>query len=339
MLFFATLQALAPPASDYESTLTINIAVIVVNWNAGELLRACVESILRQSYPARRVIVVDNASRDGSIEFIEAGNLPVTVIRNNDNRGFAEANNQAVALAEDCQWLALLNPDAVAAPDWLEQMLEGVHRYPAIRAFASRMMMMGSDQLLDGAGDNYHIFGVPGRRFHGKSLAAVAAAQDQPVFGACGGAAFYHRQTFMAMEGFDSSFFCYLEDIDLAFRMQLCGYRCIYLHAAVVEHLGAGTSDGQSGFAEYYGHRNLVWTWVKNMPLPLLLLLLPGHLLVNVLAILQKGRQGKGAVVVKSKWHALVGLPRQLSKRRAIQANRRISLGALWRIMSKSFTR
>lgn len=317
----------------------MNIAVIIVNYNAGAQLRACVESVLVQTLQPQRIIVVDNASSDNSMSFLDVCSSAITVLRNAENLGFAVANNQAAELAAECQWLALLNPDAIAHVDWLAQLAAGVERYPATVSFASRMMLLGSERILDGAGDEYHFSGAAWRRFHRADLAQVDAQQDEQVFGACGGAAFYRRDVFLDMGGFDSSFFCYLEDVDYAFRLQLRGYSCRYLHRAVVEHLGGGTSEPGSHFADYHGHRNLVWTWVKNMPLALLLVLWPAHLLVNVLMVVQKSRSGRGTTVLRAKWDALRGLPAQMAKRHGIQAQRTVSLGHLLGTMSKSFKR
>jgi GT2 family glycosyltransferase len=329
----------AKPGTSQQALLPLNIAVIIVNYNAGEQLRACVESVLLQTLQPRRIIVVDNASSDTSMAFLSDANSLITVVNNADNLGFAVANNQAAQMANDCQWLALLNPDAVAHADWLAQLAAGVERYPQAMSFASRMMLLGSDGVLDGAGDEYHFSGAAWRRFHHVDLAQVAALQDELVFGACGGAAFYRRDVFLDMGGFDSSFFCYMEDVDFAFRLQLRGYSCWYLHQAVVDHLGGGTSEPGSHFADYHGHRNLVWAWVKNMPLPLLLLLWPAHLLVNVLMVVQKSRSGKGRTVLRAKWDALLGLPAQIAKRHDIQAQRTVSLGQLLGVMSKSLKR
>lgn len=317
----------------------MNIAVIIVNYNSGAQLGACVESVLAQTLQPRRIFIVDNASSDNSMAFLDAGSSAITVINNADNLGFAAANNQAADLADDCQWLALLNPDAVAHKDWLEQLAAGVQRYPQAASFACRMMMLGSDRVLDGAGDNYHFSGAAWRRFRHADMDQVPAQRDEQVFGACGGAAFYCRDVFARVGGFDNSFFCYMEDVDFAFRLQLRGYPCWYLHKSVVEHLGGGTSEPGSHFADYYGHRNLVWTWVKNMPLPLVLLFWPALLLVNVSMVVRKVPSGKGRTVLRAKWDALLGLPAQIAKRRRIQSQRTVSLGQLLGIMSKSLKR
>jgi GT2 family glycosyltransferase len=318
----------------------LKIAVIIVNWNGGELLLAAVNSVVQQTLPADRILVVDNNSSDGSMESIKALTSPkIEILEMGQNLGFAQANNHAIRLLDDCDWVALLNPDAIAADDWLLEMSRGVFGYPNVKSFASRMMSLAEPTKIDGAGDCYHISGLVWRRFHGKKLKEAGVMRDQSVFGACAGASMYSREAFLEVGGFDEDFFCYCEDVDLAFRLQLRGLECKYLCGAVVMHMGGGTTGSDNRFADYHGHRNLVWVWVKNMPIFLFLLLLPVAILANLTVVIQKTMQGRGRAVVKGKRDGLTGIFRNWNKRKKILSHREISVIKLFSIMSKSVFR
>ena len=140
------------------------------------------------------------------------------------------------------------------------------------------------------------------------------------------------------MDGFDEDFFCYFEDVDLGFRLRLAGHRCLLVPDAVVYHVGSATTGGQHGdFAVYHGHRNLVWTYVKNMPGALFWLLLPAHIALNLVTIVWFSLRGQGAVILKAKRDALCGLPRMWKKRRDIQKYRTASAVEIWKALDKSF--
>ena len=145
----------------------------------------------------------------------------------------------------------------------------------------------------------------------------------------------YRTASFKAVGGFDESFFCYLEDIDLGFRMQLRGYTGLYVPDALVYHIGSAISGIQSDFSVYHGHRNLVWAYIKNMPLPILLITLPYHLLLNMLSIVYFVYRGQGRIILKAKKDALLGIPEILKKRHKVQSNRLVSNRYVWSILDK----
>lgn len=147
-------------------------------------------------------------------------------------------------------------------------------------------------------------------------------------------AALYRRSAFLEVGGFDEGYFCYFEDVDLGFRLRLLGYGCRYVPDAVVRHIGSAVTGRGSAFSRYYGHRNLVWTWWKNMPGPLFWLYLPPHLALNLGSIVWFMLRGQGAILLRAKWDALRGLRRCWRQRQQIQARRRISCGQLWRVLN-----
>jgi GT2 family glycosyltransferase len=306
----------------------MTVAVLIVNWNGGPLLRQCLESLERQRRRPDHIIVVDNGSEDDSLRQAESALRDVQLIRLSTNVGFARANNIAAHAARRFDALALLNPDAYAEPGWLDALVKAAERDPTAAAFASQMLLASAPEYLDGAGDSYHVSGRAWRNGH-RVCRSHWPAVDVEVFAPCAAAALYRRDAFDEVGGFDEQYFCYFEDVDLGFRLRLRGYRCLYVHSAVVRHVSSGLAGYRSDFAVYHGERNLVWTFFKDMPGPLLWLYLPQHLVLNIAALLYYPWRGQGIVVFRAKLDALRGLPSVLRRRRLVQRERRIDGWAL----------
>jgi GT2 family glycosyltransferase len=156
------------------------------------------------------------------------------------------------------------------------------------------------------------------RRNYG--LPATALNEPQEVFSACGAAAMFARRDFLDAGGFDDTYFAYLEDVDLGFRLRLAGARCFYLPQAVVHHVGSASTGRRSDFAIYHGYRNMIWTFVKDMPAPLFWLYLPLHILTILLFLGVYTWRGQGRAALRALSDALAGLPAVLRKRRQVQA-------------------
>jgi GT2 family glycosyltransferase len=136
--------------------------------------------------------------------------------------------------------------------------------------------------------------------------------------------------------GFDEDFFCYVEDVDLGFRLRLAGHKALYVPDAVAHHVGSATTGGQhSDFAVYHGHRNLVWTFMKNMPGILFWLLLPLHAAMNLVAVAVFTLRGQGWVILRAKWDAVKGLPTMWRKRKLVQSTRIATVREIWRCLDK----
>jgi GT2 family glycosyltransferase len=320
--------------SESRQRRVADVAVVIVNANAGAYLEQTLAALDRQTLPPRRVIVVDNASVDGSADGIEERHPAVEVQRLTTNLGFAGGNNLGARDAEDCRWVALLNPDAFAEPDWLERLVDAAETNREYSFFASRLLQAQSPDILDGTGDVYHVSGLAWRRDHGRRVDERQLERGE-VFSPCAAAALYERDAFLEVGGFDENFFCYFEDSDLSFRLRLAGRRCLYVPEAVVHHVGSATTGRESDFTIYHSCRNLAWAYVKNMPGPLFWLYLPQHLFVNILNVVWFSTTGQARIVLASKRDALRGLPRVLRERRAIQGRRRIAARDLRRQMDR----
>jgi GT2 family glycosyltransferase len=307
--------------------------VIIVNWNSWDVLARCLEKLESQTYKNFKVLVIDNASSQAVPNELPASYPNVAFIHNQANTGFAAANNQGIKLIADSEWVALLNPDAFPEPDWLENLINAAEKNPDYSAFGSRQLIAGNDDFLDGDGDVYHVSGLVWRDGFGQR---VKSNEPREIFSPCAAAALYRSEAIQAIGGFDEDFFCYIEDIDLGFRLRLMGHRCMLVPGAVVHHIGSAASGGQhSDFATYHGHRNLVWTFVKDMPGILFWLLLPLHLSLNLATIIWFTVRGRGGVIWRAKRDALLGLPNMWRKRQHIQRNRFVSIGEVWQQLDK----
>jgi GT2 family glycosyltransferase len=311
------------------------IAVIIVNWNSGEYLGECLRHLKGQTLLPDRVFVVDNASTDGSLQGLSEQFPGWEFLPLEKNTGFASANNLAVKKASDCEWIAFLNPDAFAQPDWLKNLMQAVEHSPDIKMFGSHMLGHNTD-LLDGTGDIYHVSGVAWRRDHGMKSSEVDRKSGE-IFSPCAAASLISRETFLEVGGFDEHFFCYNEDVDLSFRLRLKGHRCIYVPDAVVEHVGSGTTSRYSDFAVYHGQRNLVWSYFRNMPGIWFWVYLPQHILFSLSALIWFSLKGKAVPVLKARRDALKGLPRVLRLREETQNTITVSGRTVIDAMSKGF--
>ncbi|HEY7058437.1 MAG TPA: glycosyltransferase family 2 protein [Vicinamibacterales bacterium] len=312
----------------------MTVAVLIVNWNGGPLLRQCLESLEGQTCRPDRVIVVDNGSTDDSLALAAPQLRHVHLIRLATNAGFAEGNNIAARAAADVDALALLNPDAVADPGWLDALVRAAEQEPTVAAFASQIRLSAEPDYLDGAGDSYHVSGRAWRNGHRVSFDQWPAA-DVEVFAPCAAAALYRREAFDEIGGFDPRFFCYFEDVDVGFRLRLRGHRCLYVHSAMVWHVSSALSGYRSDFAVYHGERNAVWTFVKNMPGPLFWLYLPQHVALNLAALAYYPWRRQGRAVLKAKIDALKGVPEALRQRRVVQSRLRADPWDIRRAMNR----
>ncbi len=306
------------------------VSVLIVNYNAGPYLAACLSALARQSLADFEAIVLDNGSTDDSFAQAQAaiaGDARFRLQAMGRNLGFAAGNNHAASLAQ-APWLALLNPDAFAEPDWLAELLAATQRHPDVAMFGSQQIDARDPARLDGAGDRYFAAGFAWRGGYG--WPADTALREGEVFSPCAAAALYRADAFRAAGGFDEDFFCYVEDVDLAFRLRLMGQRTIQIVSAKVRHLGSATSGGKdSPFARYHGMRNSLWCFTKNMPGPLFWPLLPLCCCALLYLWLRNIQKGTALQFWQGIRDALRGLPGAWAKRRRIQATRIASASAI----------
>lgn len=301
------------------------VRVVIVNYNGAGCLPRCLAALAAQTFAGFEAVVVDNASTDGS-----AG-LPLPDgrfrwLRLGRNAGFAAGNNRG-AEGFGGRWVVTLNPDAFAEPSWLERLMAAAERHPDATMLGSTQLDGADDGRLDGAGDCYLAAGLMWRGGYGRPAAELPPEGE--VFGPCAAAAAYRRDVFEAAGGFDESFFCYCEDVDLAFRLRLAGGHCVQVADAVVHHLGSAISGRASPFTHYHSARNRLWVFVKNMPGPAFWLLLPVHAAASLALLAWAAWRGHGDAVRRGLADGVAGLPAVWRERRRIQAGRRQTVAAI----------
>jgi GT2 family glycosyltransferase len=298
------------------------ISVVVVAYESGPLLAECLASLRAQTVQDHEVILVDNASTDGAAVAAAAADPAVRFVANADNLGFAAAVNQGAALARG-RWLALLNPDAVAEPDWLAHLLAAAAAAPKVRSFTSRQLLAEDPSRLDGLGDVMAAAGFPFRGGYRQKDPGDTRAGE--VFSACGGAMMVDLALFLELGGFDERLFCYCEDVDFGYRLRLRGEATRVAPEAVVRHVGSASSGGpRSDFATFHGTRNRLWVFVKDTPPLLFWLTLPLHLATTALLFARHAARGE----LSSPWRGftagLRGIRGALEARRETQAQRTV---------------
>ena len=303
-----------------------DVSVIVVSWNGKEHLQVCLDAVAAQRGVSAETIVVDNGSTDGTADFVRTRFPWARLVSLGANRGFAGGNNAGAREARG-RFLAFLNNDTAADPDWLRSLRQGIDETAGFLLTTSLVVYMHDPGIIDSAGDGLLRWGGAFKRHHGARV--QEASESREVFGFCGAACLIPKTLFDELGGFDEDFFASHEDVDLSYRARLRGYRCRYVADAIVRHQGSATLGRVSAFAVFHGQRNLEWMYLKNTPASLLLRTLPGHLIYNAAAAVHFARLGLLGTFLKAKAAALGGLGHVWRKRAKVQRARRVGADAI----------
>ncbi len=242
------------------------VVVIVPNWNGIGHLEACLRSLLAQEFADYAVILVDNGSRDGSLELVQREFPQVRVIANATNLGFATANNQAVR-ASRSEFVATLNNDAWADPRWLGELVRAMEARPEVGMCASRMLLADQPAVVDSAGIAVDRVGIAWG-LGGGSPDGGSASSPIPVFSPCAGAALYRRAMLDEIGLFDEDFFMYYEDFDLCNRARQRGYKLLVVPQAQMWHRAGASTGERSPLQRYHLARSSVLFSAKHTRLP-----------------------------------------------------------------------
>ena len=312
------------------------VTVVVVNWNGLEDTRACIRSLLAQTFEAREIVVVDNGSEGDDADRIAAEfGDSIRLVRHADNRGFTGGNNAAMQLALDegrSEFVALLNNDAEAEPDWLAALVRAASEAPDVAACTSLMVFHADPSVVENTGTEILATGEAVPRGRGRP-AAEFANHPADVLGACGGAVLYRASTLRRLGLFRDDFFANFEDVDLSLRIAAAGLRCRFVPGAVVRHrLNASIQKVRDDAFRIRSVRNLTLAVWGNLPWTTLVLNAPAlvvsHLLVPLVAPLL-GQWDLARILVRGRLAALRDIP---SARRAIRPHRRpVGLRLWWR--------
>ncbi|RME39062.1 MAG: glycosyltransferase family 2 protein [Thermoflexia bacterium] len=309
------------------------VSVIIPNWNGAAHLPTCLESLRRQTWRDFEVIVVDNGSEDGSLELLAREYPEVRVLALGENRGFAGACNAGIRAAQG-ELIVLLNNDTEADPRWLEEVVAAFGRHPEAGIVASKMLLFDRRDTFHTAGDYYRVDGRPGNRGVWQTDRGQYDREEY-VFSACGGSAAYRRSMLDDVGLLDEEFFYSCEDVDLAWRAQLAGWRCVYAPRAVVYHKLSATGGGP--IASFYDGRNFLYLLVKDYPGDLWRRYWPLILRAQFRLAWEAIRAWRGAAArarLRGMLAGLLGIPRMLRKRRAVQRRRRVDRAYLESILT-----
>lgn len=314
------------------------VTVIIVNWNGLHLLQDCLKSLQEQEFKRFETIIVDNGSSDGSVEWLYSCHPEVTVIPLSSNKGFCAANNAGYRLAKT-KYVALLNNDTVAHPLWLGSLVEALEKNSQAGFAASRILNHEMPETIDRAGDSYTRAGVGFLR--GRGMPFNAYEKQEWIFGACAAAALYRKRMIDEIGFLDEDFFLLYEDVDLSFRAQLKGYRCLYVPEAKVYHKISSSIIRDSHISIYYGHRNLEWVYFQNMPRRLLVKSIFLHLAHMMGSFFYFSCHGQMRSILRAKWDGFRHIKAVLRKRRRIQKGNRVEDAYIWNLLDRElfFTR
>jgi GT2 family glycosyltransferase len=316
-----------------EQLLTASI--IIPNYNGLRFLPVCLDALGVQTYAASctEIIVVDDASTDGSSAFVRERYPHVRVVALARNGGMAVACNAGAAAARG-DLLVMLNNDTEAEPGWLAALAAAALAQPRAGAIASKMLLFDRRDTLHSAGDVMGADGIPRNRGVWQRDEGQYDA-DPVVFGGCGGGVAYRREAWQAAGGFDERLFMYLEDVDLAWRLRLLGWDAMFASQARLYHHLSATGGGT--LASYYTGRNTIWVIAKDMPGPLIrrhfgrILGAQGQVAWDAL----RAWRGEAARArLRGQVAGLLGLGKVLRWRQAVQAGRLVPVDEIERLLA-----
>jgi GT2 family glycosyltransferase len=313
----ATAAEMSASASGVHETAPL-VTVVIVVYNALPYLPPLAVALARQTYPRIEIVVVDNASTDGSAAAIARAMPDATLIRLPTNGGYAAGNNAALPHCHG-DYLALLNPDTEPEAEWLAALVAALEADPSIGLATSKILLTNDRTRINTCGNTVHVAGFATCR--GLDAPATDYTEADDV-AAVSGAAFIIRRALMErLGGFDASFFMYVEDTDLSWRALLAGVRCRFVPASVVAHRYALTLGAAKTF---YLERNRMQMVLKCYRARTLLLLAPALLLGELAAWGYAALQGKAHLRAKASAARWVFRHRRAirERRRAVQASR-----------------
>ncbi len=316
------------------------VSIIIVNWNGEKFLPELFVSLKKQSFRDFEVVLVDNASSDGSKSLVKhlSQNSPFSIrmVELSTNRGFAGGNIEGLKYCSG-NYIALLNNDTVADENWLAELVEAIDTHPDVGICASKLIVHGTN-IIDSAGDGYAKSLKGLKRGEGEN--SERFDQHEYVFGACGGAALYRREMIEEISFLDEDFFLIHEDTDFNFRAQLAGWKVLYVPTAVVHHKVRSSIGYMSDTAVYYTLRNSEFVRLKNVPFGVFLRCLPEFIIGMITEFIYfpiRHRQCK--LYFKAKMDVVRVLPKLLRKRAVIMKNRKVSDCYIMNIMTPVWQR
>jgi GT2 family glycosyltransferase len=309
------------------------VSIVIPHWNGAQHLPTCLESLRAQTYPRVEVIVADNGSSDGSLALLSRDYPGVRVLALGENLGFTGACNAGMRAAQG-DFVALLNNDTETDPHWMAEIVAAFERHPEAGLVASKMLLFDRRDTFHTAGDFYRVNGTPGNRGVWQKDEGQYD-REETVFSACGGSAAYRREMLDQVGLLDNDFFYSCEDLDLAWRAQLAGWRCIYAPRAIVYHKLMATGGGAT--SSFHDGRNFIYLLAKDYPGDLWRAHWRAILRTQLRITAEALRAWRGAAArarLRGQLAGLLTIPRMLRKRREVQRSRIVSRSYLESILT-----
>lgn len=307
-----------------------NVSVIILNWNGKENTVNCLEALKLTTYSNYEIIVVDNGSTDGSVEYFKKNYPEIKLIENRKNLGFAEGNNVAIKKVlkrKEIKYIALLNNDTIVKPDWLEKLVNALEANDKIGSCQPKVLSLVNPDTIDGVGIYIDRYGGAYMLGHNeKDLGQYSKITE--VFGVCAGAALYRTKMLNQIGLFDKDFFAYFEDVDLAIRARLFRWKSVCVPQAVIYHIHSASLGNESPFKRYLLERNSYYYVIKSMPPKVIMSFLISKVRYEFFTLIYLVRTRKFKTIkslLKGTYDAIGNIPLMISKRADIQAKKLIS--------------
>lgn len=317
-------------AQEQDPKALVKVAVIVLNWNGKEFLKTCLDSLQTQTFRNFKVILVDNGSSDNSAEFVRDNYPDVEVIAINKNCGFAKGNNigiQAALKDDDVKYIALLSNDTKVEPDWLKELVKVAELDKQVGSCQPKMLSTGNPKIIDALGIAINKNGAAIQVGYGTEDTGQHN-QVKEIFGPCAGSVLYKREMLMHVGLFDEDFFIYYEDVDLALRARLAGWRSMYVPKAVVYHEHSVAYGKASPVKMYFLGRNQYYYTIKNLPTDIIFKFLirrSAGIAATILAYIKNRKFEWIKPYLKANFDAIKNIQMMRKKRKKIRSARLIS--------------
>lgn len=309
------------------------VSIIILTWNGKQYLKDCLDSLASQLVHDFETILVDNGSNDGTAEFVGEKYPWVKLVVLSENTGFAEGNNRGFVVTVG-EFIVTLNNDTKLEPGFLAALMAAAEADPAIGMVAAKMLNFYEKGKIDSVGVRISPNGMGQNIGVGEQdCGQYDVASD--VFGPCAGAALYRRAMLEEIGFFDPVFFAYYEDLDLAWRGRLAGWRAVTAPKAVVYHVHSATSGKMSPFTVYQVQRNKWYVLLKNWPAALLLKRSPLIVIFDLAALVLAVLRGRGRSAFKARLDVLKSLPHLFRARRKVQMMRKVSGSDIERLFTR----
>jgi GT2 family glycosyltransferase len=320
------------PNGDQSTNLPL-ASIVIPNWNGAHHLPTCLDSLRRQTYLRVEVVVADNGSTDESLELLARDYPEVRVLALGENRGFTGACNAGMRASQG-DFVVLLNNDTETDPRWVAEIVAAFERHPEAGLVASKMLLFDRRDTFHTAGDFYRVNGIPGNRGVWQRDEG-RYDREETIFNACGGSAAYRKAMLDQIGFLDEDFFFSCEDLDLAWRAQLAGWKCVYAPRAVVYHKLKASGGGVT--ASFHDGRNFIYLLAKDYPDDLWRAHWRAILRAQLRITADALRAWRGAAArarLRGQLAGLLGVPKMLRKRRQVQRSRIVGRSYLESILT-----